>query len=391
MSPSPVVRRRAGAVALAAVAVALVWLLLSGGGEPEEEAVVVDGSSAGATTPDAAPDAPTVEPDPPGKSANEDLVDGVILAGFEGDDAGGVLEMLDSHAYGGVLVGPANWSGKGPGSRLLGRLREGLVSDGGGPLFVTAQEGGEYRTLPDLPPAEREIEIGDRGDPAAATRWARDAAEGLRRAGFDLNLAPVADVATLDSSIADRAFSDDPSVAAEMTAAAVEGCASGGMACAVAHFPGLGAASQDTDLGPASIGLDSVTFQSRDLLPFRAAFRSGAPAVVVSHGLYAAFDPVTPASLSRPITTGLLRDDLGFEGVAISDDLGAGAIGAVTDPGTAAVQAVDAGIDLVQVANPADVESVRKALEAAVEDGTLSEDRLAEAGERIAQLSESLG
>lgn len=387
MSPSPVVRRRAGAAALAALAVALVWLLLSGGGEPEGEAVIIDGSSASATTPDASPEAPTVEPQAGGGSASEVPVDSVILAGFDGTDAAGALEALDGHAYGGVLVARSNWAGRGPGSRLLARLRKELVSDAGGPLFVTTQEGGEYRSLPDLPPVEREIEIGDRGDPAVAGRWSKGSAEALGRVGIDLNLAPVADVATLDSSIADRAFSDDPNVAAELTAAAIEGCATGGIGCAVSHFPGLGAASQDTDLGPASIGLDAATFQARDLLPFREAFRAGAPAVVVSHGLYAAYDPVTPASLSRPITTGLLRDELGFEGVAISDDLGAGAIGAVTDPGSAAVQAIGAGIDLVQVADPADVERVRKALEAALDDGTLSEDRLDEAANRVAALS----
>ena len=174
-----------------------------------------------------------------------------------------------------------------------------------------------------------------------------------------------------------------------MTATTIESCEDADIACAVSHFPGLGGASQDTDLGPASVGVDAATIASRDLLPFQAALGAGAPAVVVGHGLYAAYDPVTPASLSSAIATDLLRGDLGFEGVAISDDIGAGAVEAVTDPGDAAVEALSAGIDLVQVTDPADVERVRRALLAAVEAGELPAERLEEASRRIARLGAS--
>jgi beta-N-acetylhexosaminidase len=160
----------------------------------------------------------------------------------------------------------------------------------------------------------------------------------------------------------------------------------GGVACAVGHFPGLGAAAQSTDAGPASVGLDPATLASRDLPPFVAAFEAGAPATVVSHGLYTAYDPVTPASLSPEIVSGLLRDELGYEGAAISDDIGAGAISAVTDPGSAAVEALNAGIDLVQVADPADVGDVREALAAALASGELDEARLEEAAARVSRI-----
>ena len=374
MAPSPVVRRRAGAVALAAAAVALVWLLLSGGGESPSEPEFVPPPRT--TTP-----APAEETPQPGEEADRELVEGVMLVGVEGADPGPILEELGGHDYGGVLIQTPNWQGKGPGAKLIEAIRK-----EGGALVATDQEGGVYRSLPDLPPDEREIEIGDRGKPELAEEWGESGAKALAGVGIGLNLAPIADVATLDSAIADRAFSDDPAVAADMTAAAIEGCEKAEVDCAVAHFPGLGATSQATDAGPASIGLDPATLEARDLLPFRAAFDAGAPAVVVSHGLYAAFDPVTPASLSPEITTKLLRDDLGFEGVAISDDIGAGAISAVSDPGAAAVAALNAGIDLVQVANPADVDPVRNALEAAVSSGELSAERLEEAAERVADL-----
>ena len=381
MRPSPAVRRRAGAVALAAAAVALVWLLLSGGGDPD---VPEDPFPPPQTTTRAVDDD---APEPELDAATEHLVESVMLVGFEGTDAQAIVEDLDRNPYGALLIGTSNWAGKGEGAKLIEAIRK--AGGSRAPLIVTDQEGGVYRSLPDLPPPEREIEIGDRGKPELAEEWGESGAKALADAGIDLNLAPVADVATLDSAIADRAFSDDPAVAADMTAAAVEGCEKGGVACAVAHFPGLGAAAQSTDAGPASIGLDVTTLRARDVLPFEAAFAAGAPATVVSHGLYVAYDPVTPASLSRAITTDLLRDELGFEGVAISDDIGAGAIGAVSDPGSAAVDAVNAGIDLVQVADPRDVVPVRQALEAAVESGELSVERLQEAADRVAELRDS--
>ena len=92
---------------------------------------------------------------------------------------------------------------------------------------------------------------------------------------------PVADVASVTSPIAERTFSDDPESAAEMTAAFVRGCEREKLACAPSHFPGLGAATQDTDVGPASVGLDQATLESRDLVPFVAAFRAGENGVVV--------------------------------------------------------------------------------------------------------------
>ena len=128
-----------------------------------------------------------------------------------------------------------------------------------------------------MPPEQTELEIGDIGSTETAEEWARDAAEALRSAGFDLNLFPIADVATLDSPIADRAFSDDPATVTELTAAAVRGCADAGLACAALHFPGLGAASEDTDRGPATVGLDAETLESRDLGPFATAFPTGCP------------------------------------------------------------------------------------------------------------------
>jgi beta-N-acetylhexosaminidase len=323
----------------------------------------------------------------------EQLVDQVLLIGFDGTvlDAPLTAELAERQV-GGVVVGPQNWAGAGPGAALTGTIRKaGSTKARIPPLIVAAQEGGRYRSFADLPPQQTELQIGETDSVGAAESWALQTGRALRRSGFDLNLFPVADVATLDSPVADRAFSDDPAVAAEMTAAAVRGCRRAGIGCAPLHFPGLGAASQDTDAGPATVSLDPASLDSRDLRAFRAAFAERAPAVILSLALYAAYDPVTPGALAEPIATGLLRDRLGFDGLAITDDLDSGAVRASYSVSAAAVAAIQAGADMVQIDSPDRQDAVRQALLDAVEGGDIPEARMREAAGRVLELKRELG
>ena len=315
----------------------------------------------------------------------------LILAGFEGSSAAEAEDPLRGPAVpGALLVGPQNWPGAGEGEDLVAELAKSAAEEGIDPLIATAQEGGTHRALADLPPAERAIEVGDRGDLELARRWGEETAEALEDAGILLNLAPVADIATLDSPIADRAFSDDPETVTAMTAAAVRGCIDVGIACAVGHFPGEGGVNESTGQGPGSVSLDQGTLESRELPPFEAAFRQGAPAVVVSHALYPAYSPVTPASLAPPIYE-LLRGRLAFEGVAITDDLQAGAIRAGMRVEEAAVDAIAAGADLVQISDPAAAGRAAAALTEALAAGTLDAERVDEAVARVLTLKARLG
>ena len=320
-------------------------------------------------------------------------IDQVLLTGFEGakvEDE--VLEEVRDHQLGGILIAAENWEGVSAGRKLVAGL--GKVARQAGdvpPLIATAQEGGSGRSLDDLPPEKTQTQIADEGDPDAVTKWSEQAAEALADAGFDLDLFPVADVATLDSPLADRVFSDSTGLVAELTADALEGCEAAELACAPAHFPGLGAAAGDTATAPAGVALDEAALRSRDLPPFEAAFKSGAPAVVLSLAFYSAIDGTTPAALSKPIATDLLRRDLGFKGVAITDDLSAGAIRGSYEPGEAAVRALDAGADLIQISDPGDVAPARRAIEEALADGELEADRLAEAVGRVVELKRGSG
>ena len=376
-----VARRRAVALAVLVAVLLLAWLLFLRG----------EGDSGDAPAPPAGVSAEVsarVKQMSPAQ-----LADQVLLLGFDGTDPSAeIVNDLSRHEYGGVFLDADNWVDADQGAKLVAALRAaGREQERIPPLITASQEGGQYRSFPDLPPERNELEVGDEGSPKAAEDWAHDAAASLRSAGFDLDLFPIADIATLDSPLADRAFSDDPALVTELTAASIRGCNRAGLACAALHFPGLGAASEDTDRGPATIGLDAAAIEARDLAPFEAAFDEGMPAVVLSLGFYVAYDAVTPGALAEPVATGLLRDQLGYEGVAITDDLGAGAVRAGTAPPKAAVAALAAGADLIRIDDPANQRGVEHAIVAAVADGELPRSQLEQAASRVLQLKRSRG
>lgn len=319
-------------------------------------------------------------------------VDQLILGGFRGTDATSpAVRELVRRRPGGLFVSEANWQSAEQGGALLAEI--GVAGRGGiPPLLVTSQEGGDFRRLAGLPPRQDQLEVGARGSAAGAERWARGMARGLRNAGLHANLGLLADAAPLESPIGDRVFGDDPETVAGLVFSSLRGCAAARLACGIGRFPGLGAASQDTDEGPATVSLSRPELDERDLAPFRAAIRAGVPIVVLSHAFYAALDPVTPASLSAAVATELLRGELGFAGVAITDDLQAGAIRAGRSVPEAAVEAVRSGADMVLIeAAGEDVARTRVALLDAVRSGALPEDRVDEAVGRILKLKAQLG
>jgi beta-N-acetylhexosaminidase len=220
-------------------------------------------------------------------------------------------------------------------------------------LVMVDQEGGDIRTVDHVGPTAGQP---FQGAPAAVRRTARSTGRGLSAAGVNVNLAPVADVARAGSVMATRAYpGDERGVAARMRAA-IRGMREGGarppagargriagVATTAKHFPGLGAATVNTDDGPATVR-GSVT---RDLVPFRAAIAERVPLVMLSHALYPALDANRIASQSRPIVTGLLRRKLGFGGVIVTDSLEAAAVLARSGIATAAERSLRAGADLI--------------------------------------------
>jgi beta-N-acetylhexosaminidase len=213
-----------------------------------------------------------------------------------------------------------------------------------GAIVCVDQEGGDVRTLSWAAPAGTAAE-----QEAAGTvrEDARSGARDLKAAGVNVTLAPVADVPSVDgAALAGRAFSSDPEDAARAVTEAIEGWHDGGVATTVKHFPGLGGATVNTDDGPATIKRSEAELEA-DLAPFKAAIAAGTEYVMAGHATYPALDGLHIASQSPAIIDGLLRHDLGFDGVVMTDSLEAAAVQAVGDVEEAAVASAQAGVDLI--------------------------------------------
>jgi beta-N-acetylhexosaminidase len=205
-------------------------------------------------------------------------------------------------------------------------------------------------------------------------------------------LGPVLDVGGIESPVASRAFSDDADAVSEYARSAIGGYRRAGILAAPEHFPGLGAATQATDAGPASVGLSIPELIARDLRPFAAAIRSGARAVVVGHASYASDDFVTPASQSSAVIGDLLRERLGFEGLAIADDLASPAVLAHRSIPDAAIRSLRAGADMVLISESRGAqEAAYHGLLNAVRKGELSRTRLDQAVLRVLTAKERAG
>jgi beta-N-acetylhexosaminidase len=213
-----------------------------------------------------------------------------------------------------------------------------------GAIVCVDQEGGDVRTLSWAAPAGTAAE-----QEAAGTvrEDARSGARDLKAAGVNVTLAPVADVPSVDgAALAGRAFSSDPEDAARAVTEAIEGWHDGGVATTVKHFPGLGGATVNTDDGPATIKRSEAELEA-DVAPFKAAIAAGTEYVMTGHATYPALDGLHIASQSPAIIDGLLRHDLGFDGVVMTDSLEAAAVQAVGDVEEAAVASAQAGVDLI--------------------------------------------
>ncbi len=220
---------------------------------------------------------------------------------------------------------------------------------------------------------------------------ARETATTLRALGINGLLGPVVDVGSEEGPLGPEAYSDDPSEVGGFARATIVAYRSGRVFSAAKHFPGLGAASQPTDEGPASVGLTIGQLKRRDLVPFRAAIAAGAPAVMLSHALYAP-DYVTPGSLSKAVATDLLRNELHFRGVAITDDLESPAITAVSSVPDAAIDAVKAGADMVFISGPVEDQlAAYVALLNAVRRGEVKRSRLDQAVLRVLTAKRAYG
>ena len=201
----------------------------------------------------------------------------------------------------------------------------------------------------------------------------------LRALGINVNFAPVCDVSTDPKDfIYDRTLGQDANMTADYVKLVVPAMTEGGTLPVLKHFPGYGS-NADTHTGIAVDQRPMETFETADLLPFKAGIEAGAPFVLVSHNIVNCMDPELPASLS-PAVHKILREECSFDGIAITDDLAMDAVKAYAKDGAVAVLALQAGNDMVVTT---DYRTQIPAVIAAVQEGTLDESVIDDACLRV--------
>ncbi|MCM9079628.1 MULTISPECIES: glycoside hydrolase family 3 protein [Streptomyces] len=234
--------------------------------------------------------------------------------------------------------------------------------------------------------------LGAAGSTAHARRAARIAGSELAALGIRQDYAPVADVNVNPANpvIGVRSFGSDPRAVAELVAAQVRGYQGAGVAATAKHFPGHGDTETDSHVGLPVMRHTRAAWEELDEPPFRAAVEAGVDAIMTAHIVFPALDPSgDPATLSRPIVTGLLRERLGFTGVVVTDALDMAGVRQKYGDDRVPVLALLAGCD--QLLNAPDLALAQRSVRAAVESGELTEARIEESVLRILELKTRRG
>jgi beta-N-acetylhexosaminidase len=368
-------RRRNALLAVAAVAAgigAAVGARVGG----EEEAPVA------AETPPQCPPAIASEP--------RRLVGQMLVVRMQGEATDELLGLARGGELGGVIVFAPTGIAPAVLADQIRRLRRAASRAGyPEPLVAIDQEGGDVKRLPAEPPDISPAQLAGSGGAEAAEGQGLVTGKALARIGIDVDLAPVLDLGAEGSFVAERSFGEDPGQVSELALAFADGLGQAGVAATAKHFPGLGLATVNTDTTPSSVDASRRELEP-SLEPFRAAIAASIPLIMIANATYPAYDPELPASLSARVVTGLLRRELGYDGVVITDDLGAGALTAAgLDEGEAAVAAVSAGADLALTAL-SDGSQARAALVRAARRGELARGALTDSCLRLIALRDRL-
>ena len=235
--------------------------------------------------------------------------------------------------------------------------------------------------------------IGATDDPQLAYTAGKDTALEARAAGIHWIFAPDADVNDNPGNpiINIRAFGEDPRQVADFAGQFIRGIEENGALATAKHFPGHGDVTTDSHLSLPVVPDDRKELENNELVPFRAAISAGVSSIMPGHLAVPALEPdaTVPASLSRNILTGLLRDEMKFRGLIVTDAMDMGGVTSMYPPDEAAIRAVEAGADIVL--QPPVPDAALAGLENAVKSGRLSEKRIDESVRRILQAKARLG
>ena len=303
-------------------------------------------------------------------------------------------QLIDRYKLGGVIY--FAWSNNVNDTAQIAGLSNGvhrasLDATDTPALISTDQEGGVVFRVPATElPGSMALGAGRSVQDAhtAATIGGRE----LESVGVNWNFAPVADV-NVDAAnpvIGVRSFSEDPQLTADLTGAQVRGYQAAGIASAAKHFPGHGDTAVDSHTGLPVIDHTREEWETIDRPPFQAAIDEGIKAIMTAHIVVPSLDPSgTPATLSKPIMTGVLREEMGYDGVVITDSLGMAGVREEYGDAQVPVLALKAGVDMLLM--PPDLDLAYNSVLDAVRSGELTERRIDTSVKRILRLKWDLG
>ncbi|GAB3486379.1 glycoside hydrolase family 3 protein [Nocardiopsis coralliicola] len=306
-------------------------------------------------------------------------------------------DRLETLRPGGLIYFPQNLeSGGAEGiAELSNGLQEAAASGGGAavPLLIGIdQEQGMVSRLPVGTRFPDAMAVGATGSEEQAAALAGTTAAELRALGINLDYAPAADVNTDPDNpvIGIRSFGSDPEQVGALAVAEAEAFEENGVAPVVKHFPGHGDTDVDSHTGLPVVEKSREQWEQEDLPPFRAAIDAGVDMIMTAHVFLPALDDSgEPSTLSPEVVDGVLRDELGYDGVVTTDALNMEGVRETHDDGEIAVRTVEAGVD--QLLMPPDPQAAFDALSAAVEEGRITEERIDESARRILEVKAKRG
>lgn len=303
--------------------------------------------------------------------------------------------MISQYNVGAVLIFASNGNIVDK-AQLKGLIRQ-MQNDSPLPLAIAIdQEGGTVDRLKSLDgPRPSATAIGTTNDPHRALEAGMQDATDLSYYGINLNLAPVIDVNNVyNPQLYLRTYGNNPTIVTKMAMAYLQGLQqSGKVLGTLKHFPGLGDVAIDPHVSVPYLNRTKSDLESIDWAPYRSLIRQGnVYAVMVTHEIVRAIDSSKPSSLSKKVVTGILRDELGFQGVIMTDSLTMEGITAYYSPGQAAALAIEAGSDLLMGAStPAGVATMIEGIKQDINAGNISLQRIDDSVRRILLLKYQMG
>jgi beta-N-acetylhexosaminidase len=322
-----------------------------------------------------------------GEMPLEDKVGQMMMVGIPGQSLSGSPQLetlIADYRVGGIVLLERNAHDPRQVAQLLGEAQALATTMGSNiPLFVSINhEGGNVVRITEGVtgfPGNMGIAASGRADYAHTA--AAMAADELRAMGINMNLAPVLDVNDdpLNPIIGARSFGESPVLAASLGGETIRGFQEHGVIAVAKHFPGHGSTTVDSHVGLPVINKPESELLQTELPPFEAAVDSGIEAIMTAHIVVPAWEPEPrlPATLSSNILSGILRTQMGFDGIVVTDSLGMGGVIAGRGQAGAAVEAVKAGVDVVLSTGPLEAQmAIHQALVAAVQSGQITQQRI---------------